>query len=560
MSNRWTPAQEQAINLHNRNLLVSAAAGSGKTAVLVERIVQMITGENAVDVDHLLVLTFTRAAAGEMRERVGRRISRMLSEDPDNMDLKRQSALLPHAMITTIDSFCLRVVRDYFGQLDIDPDFRIGEAGELKLLQADCMEELLEKWYEEGNPDFLDFAEGYGGGKNDRDLAAYVEKVFTFAQSCPYPEDWLRDAGRYLHAESPEDVEKQPQIIYLKQYYHQLFAEMEAEAERLLDICREVDGPNVYEQMMMDDIEQISAFMDASSIEELCRLAYDLKFTRKPGKKGKNPEDPSKRAAVSAGRDGLKSRMTKIADTLKGFAPEDMWTIAQGLEKPMKVLLALAEDYGRIYLERKQEKNIVDFSDIEHYALSILVDKQEDGPVRREAALQLRDQYAEILVDEYQDSNYLQEMILSAISGSQDGKPNMFMVGDIKQSIYRFRMARPEIFMDKYRTYSRVDGLYQKIDLQKNFRSRGDVLEGINRIFYRIMTESLGDVEYDEAAALYKGADYPPRAGAADSGQGLSEDGESGAGGTGEEQAADDDPRNALKLVVVDVSKEAIAN
>ncbi|MBQ4045204.1 MAG: UvrD-helicase domain-containing protein, partial [Lachnospiraceae bacterium] len=232
--------------------------------------------------------------------------------------------------------------------------------------------------------------------------------------------------------------------------------------------------------------------------------------------------------------------MSKIAERLKGFAPEDMLMIAQGLEKPMKVLLALAKDYGRIYLERKQEKNILDFSDIEHYALSILVNKQEDGPIRKEAALQLRDQYAEILVDEYQDSNYLQEMILTAISGDLDGRPNMFMVGDIKQSIYRFRMARPEIFMKKYRTYSSNDSLYQKIDLQKNFRSRGDVLEGINRIFYRIMTESLGDVEYDDAAALYKGADYPPRAGA-----------------SAETDHAD--PRNALKLVVVDVSKNAIA-
>ena len=550
MSNRWTPAQEQAIKLHNRNLLVSAAAGSGKTAVLVERIVQMITGDHAVDVDRLLVLTFTRAAAGEMRERVGRRISQMLAEDPDNQDLKRQSALLPHAMITTIDSFCLRVVRDYFGQLDLDPDFRIGETGELKLLQADCMEELLEKWYEEADPDFLDFAEGYGGGKSDRDLAAYIEKVFTFAQSCPYPEDWLRDAARYLHAETAEDVENQPQVVYLKQYYQQLFKEIEAQACRLLAICREADGPAVYESMMMDDLDLIRPFLDASGMAELCSLAANLKFGRKPGKKSKLPEDPAKRAAVSNGRDELKSRMTKIADTLKTFDLDDMLEIAQGLEKPMKVLLALAEDYGRIYLERKQEKNIVDFSDIEHYALSILVDKQGDGngPVRREAALQLRDQYAEILVDEYQDSNYLQEMILTAISGEQDGQPNMFMVGDIKQSIYRFRMARPEIFMGKYRTYSSEDSLYQKIDLQKNFRSRGDVLEGINRIFYRIMTESLGDVEYDDAAALYKGADYPPRAGAA----GVQE-----AGAAGDEQ---DDPKNALKLVVVDVSKEAIAD
>ena len=505
MANKWTPQQEQAINLHNRNLLVSAAAGSGKTAVLVERIICMITEEPGVDVDRLLVLTFTRAAAMEMKERIAARINRMLIVEPDNARLKKQAALLTHASITTIDSFCLRVVRDYFGELDLDPDFRVGDEGELTLLQADCMNELLERYYEEADPDFLDFAEGYGGGKGDYQLEEYIRKVYRFAQSCPYPEDWIKEAGAAFRVDSMKKLEKQPFMVYLKKFYHNLFQELEKQAETLLDICLEPDGPWAYEDMMRSDLQQIRTFLKAESVQEMCRFASGVKFVRKTTKKQKEA-DERKKAVVSAGRDELKDQVKKVAGELSGFDPEMILPAMQGVRKPMEVLLKLASDFGMLYQEAKAEKNILDFNDLEHLALSVLVKK---GEGRTDAARELQQQFYEILIDEYQDSNYLQDMILESISGKEDGHPNMFMVGDVKQSIYRFRMARPEIFMDKYEHYSREDSLYQKIDLQKNFRSRPQVLTGINRIFEQIMTRSLGNIEYDEAAALYPGAQYP---------------------------------------------------
>ncbi|MGN0292376.1 MAG: UvrD-helicase domain-containing protein [Lachnospiraceae bacterium] len=505
MANKWTPQQEQAIDLHGRNLLVSAAAGSGKTAVLVERIIRMITAEPGTDVDRLLVLTFTRAAAMEMKERIGARINRMLVVEPDNVRLKKQAALLGHASITTIDSFCLRIVRDYFGELDLDPDFRVGDEGELTLLQADCMNELLERRYEEADPDFLDFAESYGGGKGDYRLEEYIRKVYRFAQSCPYPEDWMEEAGAAFRVKTMKELEKQPFMAYLKKFYQNLFQELEKQAEQLLELCLEPDGPWAYEDMMRSDLQQIRKFLEAESIEEMCRLASGVKFVRKTTKKQKEA-DERKKAIVSAGRDELKDQVKKVAGELSGFAPETILPAMQGVRKPMEVLLKLALDFGTLYREAKAEKNILDFNDLEHLALTILVEK---GKGRTDAARELQQQFDEILIDEYQDSNYLQDMILESISGKEDGRPNMFMVGDVKQSIYRFRMARPEIFMNKYEHYSKEDSLYQKIDLQKNFRSRPQVLAGINRIFERIMTRSLGNIEYDAAAALYPGAQYP---------------------------------------------------
>lgn len=536
MANRWTEQQEQAIVLHNRNLLVSAAAGSGKTAVLVERIIRMITEESGIDVDRLLILTFTRAAAMEMKERIATRINRMLAENPENIRLRRQAALLGHANITTIDSFCLRVVRDYFGELDLDPDFRVGEEGELTLLQADCMEELLEIHYEEGNQDFLEFAEAYGGGKGDDQLEEYIHRVYRFAQSCPYPEDWLAEAAAGFQISTLEEMEEQPFMKFLKQYYGMLFQELAAQAESLLEICLEPDGPYAYEDMMCSDLQQIKRFLQAQTLQELCTCAADVKFIRKTTKKQKDI-DEKKKALVSAGRDEIKDRIRKTAAELAEFDPDTILQAMQGIRKPMEMLLELAAGFGSLYQEAKAEKNILDFNDLEHLALSILVKK---GEGRTSAAKELQQQFVEILVDEYQDSNYLQDMILESISGKEDGHPNMFMVGDVKQSIYRFRMARPEIFMEKYEHYSREDSLYQKIDLQKNFRSRSQVLEGINRIFERIMTHTLGNVEYDEDASLYPGANYPELT--------LSEPTDS--------CYVTDESHRALKLVLIDLDKQ----
>ncbi len=533
MEKKWTPQQEQAISLHGRNLLVSAAAGSGKTAVLVERIIQMITQDTGVDLDQLLILTFTRAAAMEMKERIAAMLNRLLMEKPEDERIQRQIALLGHANITTIDSFCLRIVRDYFSELDLDPDFRIGEEGELTLLQADCMAGMLESCYEAAEPEFLEFAEAYGGGKGDERLEGYITNVYRFAQSCPYPEDWIEDAAAAFQISVPEELESLPIILFLKEFYHTLFQELEMEAKNLLAICQEADGPYAYEDMMQSDLRQIQDFLSAQTLDELCQCAASVQFVRKTTKKQKEA-DEKKKAYVSMRRDVLKEQVKKAAGELSKFEADTIFQQMQAVRQPMEVLLKLAADYGRCYREAKAEKNLVDFNDLEHLALSILVKK---GEGRTAAARELQQQFTEILIDEYQDSNYLQDMILESISGKEDGHPNMFMVGDVKQSIYRFRMARPEIFMEKYASYSKTDSLYQKIDLQKNFRSRSEVLLGINRIFERIMTKALGNVEYDEAAALYPGAAYPPISDPA-------------------RTEKDPEEAKALKLILVDVSRQ----
>ncbi|MGN0268624.1 MAG: helicase-exonuclease AddAB subunit AddA [Lachnospiraceae bacterium] len=532
MANRWTAEQEQAMNLHERNLLVSAAAGSGKTAVLVERIIRMITGEHPIDVDRLLVLTFTRAAAMEMKERISARLCKLLEENPEDENLGRQSVLIQHANITTIDSFCLQIVRDYFSELDLDPDFRIGDEGELILLQADCMAELLEQYYLEGRPEFLDFGEAYGGNKNDRLLEEYIGKVFRFAQSCPYPEKWLEEAAAMYRADSDESMEKLPFMQYLLEYYFRLFRELERRGEYLLSICREPDGPYAYEEMMESDLNQIRSFLGCGSLAELCLCSRKVRFVRKTTKKQKGISE-QKKQLVSAGRDELKDQVKKAAEKLADLDPQHLLESLKGLSGPMTMLLELTGEFGNMYSRAKQEKNILDFNDLEHLALTILV--SETGE-RTAAARELQQQYHEILIDEYQDSNYLQDMILYSISGAEDGRPNQFMVGDVKQSIYRFRMARPEIFVEKYNSYSKEDSLYQRVDLQKNFRSRSEVLTGINRIFNRVMTRSLGNVEYDESAALYPGAEYPAA-----------------------EKASESEAENhALKLLIIDMGKAAL--
>lgn len=505
MASRWTEQQERAIALHGRNLLVAAAAGSGKTAVLVERIVRMITEEPVVDVDCLLVLTFTRAAAMEMKERIATRIDRLLAEDPENTNLQRQAVLLNHASITTIDSFCLKIVKDYFSELDLDPDFRVGEEGELTLLQADCMEQLLESCYEKGDPDFLEFAEAYGGAKGDGHLEDYISRVYRFAQSCPYPEDWLEEASRGFLVQTREELDREPFMVFLMEYYRKLLLDLKEAATDLLEICLEEDGPYAYEEMMRSDLIQIDRLLAAENLEELCSRAGSVQFIRKTTKRQKEAS-AQKKARVSGGRDEIKKQLKKILTELDSFEEESFLPVIQGIRRPMLCLLRLAADFGTCYRTAKAEKNILDFNDLEHFALSILVKK---GEGRTAAAKELRRQFTEILIDEYQDSNYLQDLLLESISGKEDDAPNMFMVGDVKQSIYRFRMARPEIFVDKYEQYTREDSLYQKIDLQKNFRSRPEILEGVNRIFRRIMIKDLGGICYDEDAALYPGNEYP---------------------------------------------------
>lgn len=508
MEKKWTPAQKQAIELNNRNLLVAAAAGSGKTAVLVERIItKMINKDSPFDIDKLLVVTFTRAAASEMKERIGIRLSNLLEENPGDTHLRKQYTLLNHASITTIDSFCLRVVRDYFNELEMDPDFRIADEGELKLLQLDLLNDFLEECYESEDENFLDFVEAYGNGKTDAGIADYILQVYQFANAAPNPSKWLEDASKYLNVNSLEELENQPWVVGMVDEIHMQANELLDLSKQAQAICEDADGPDFYLSMILSDREVIEGLLNSDSFITIYKQLKNMKLVRKPAKRKITCSEELKEQ-VSNIRDQIKN---SLKDMEKQFATMEEEDILEGIQKikvPMTTLLNLVREYDRRFTKAKREKNILDFSDLEHLALQILVD-EEGNPTR--AALELKEQYEEILIDEYQDSNYLQEAILNSISRESENHPNTFMVGDVKQSIYRFRMARPELFQEKYENYTKEKSPYQRVDLHQNFRSRKEILDGINFIFEQIMTMELGNVKYDDDAALHVGATYPER-------------------------------------------------
>lgn len=539
MGTNWTADQKKVIELRDRNILVSAAAGSGKTAVLVERIIGMITDpQRPIDVDRLLVVTFTNAAAAEMRERIGQAIDSLLLAKPQDSHLQRQSTLVRHSQITTIDSFCLNVIRNHFDSLEIDPSFRIGDEGELLLVQTDVMKELLEDCYTEARPEFMEFVEAYGSGKTDSGLEEYIMQVYRFSQSCPRPEVWLEECVNGGQTDSTKEVAGEEEIPgntgeeagareadgdqsaslsayedaswmrYLKHDIHMQALELARISDQALALCQEEDGPYMYLPMFQDDRRMIDALARAESYEELNQALLSISHARLSAKK--SPEvDPAKRQEASALRDQIKKALKKMRDS---YGVEDWREAGEDIRKsliPVKTLAWLAGEFADRYARAKRDKNIVDFNDLEHFALQVLVEWGEDGrPRPTQAAKILRSGYEEILIDEYQDSNLVQETLLSSISREPEGRPNIFMVGDVKQSIYKFRLARPELFMEKYDTYTKEDSLYQKVELHQNFRSRDEVLKSVNQVFYRIMGRQLGNVAYNEDAALYTGASF----------------------------------------------------
>lgn len=505
----WTEDQKKVIETHNRNLLVSAAAGSGKTAVLVQRIVEMVTdAAHPMDVDELLVVTFTNAAAAEMRERVAAALASLLDENPQDRHLKRQNTLIHQAQITTIDSFCLYVIRNYFNQLDIDPSFRIGDEGELKLLSADVMEEMLEDYYQSEDKDFSDFVETYARGKGDYGIDAYIYQVHNFARSTPWPQEWFEACRREVALEQTDDLEKMPWVQYLLEDARRQAEELLGLVQRAKEVCREEKGPEVYLDAFLDDERLIAKILGAGTYETLTEvLAGSGTLTRLKAVRSKDV-DPAKKEEASGIRAQIKQILTKMRKLYAAGSGQDVITAMQGCRPAVLTLLRLAEEYGTRYQAAKKEKNLVDFSDLEHFAIQILLREENGERVPTEAAKQLSSQYKEILIDEYQDSNLVQETLLNSISREREGSPNVFMVGDVKQSIYRFRLARPELFLHKYETYTREDSKYQKIELHQNFRSREEILESANQVFWKLMIRTVGGIAYTKEHALYPGASF----------------------------------------------------
>ena len=506
----WTKEQQQVIESRGCHLLVSAAAGSGKTAVLVERIIRMVTeGENPLDIDRLLVMTFTNAAAAEMRERIGEAIEARLLEDPHNQHLQVQSALVHHAKITTIDSFCLNIIREHFNMLDLDPSFRIGDEGEMLLLRADVMAELIEDAYREGSERFIRFVETFGQGKSDAGIEDYIMQVYQYAQSNPYPEQWLEQCRREL---SEEEKPSLPWMAFLMEDVKKQLKELIAQERECLELCREDECFQAYIPMLSSDICQMEAAAGAEDFEMLYGKLSAISWERLAAVRSKEA-DPEKKTYLTGCRDRVKKAVGKMKELYCFASPEEMFADMKKTGEAIEVLLDLAEDFDRRFQEKKRDINLVDFNDLEHQALKVLIRREEGRIVYTEAADELSSQFEEVLVDEYQDSNLVQEALLQAVSRERFGQYNVFMVGDVKQSIYKFRLARPELFLEKYNTYEPYEageGKTKKIELHQNFRSREQVLSGVNDVFFRIMTENLGNIRYTEDAALHPGAVFQP--------------------------------------------------
>ena len=503
----WTTEQQQVIDLRNRNILVSAAAGSGKTAVLVERIVKIITDKNhPVDIDHLLIVTFTNAAAAEMRERIGNAIEKALDEQPGNEHLLRQLTLIHNAQITTIDSFCLYVVRNHFHEIDLEPNFRIGDEGELKLLREDVLGRVLEQNYEEPSEAFSDFVEGYASGRTDAALNEMILQLYEFSRSYPWPEKWLDSFVGAYRIETREELDRAEWLAPLTENICFVLKDCEQLLKQALAITQQDAGPDMYEKAVQSDLEKYEGLSKRTSFCELFEALSDIKYDRLASSRGFEG-NPDKLELVKSLREQAKDVVKKLCKQYFFCSPEMMIEQLERTEPMLEEVVRLTKQFADEFAAAKRRKNLVDFHDVEHFALQILVDEETEKV--KKTAEEFRDTFEEIMIDEYQDSNEVQETLLRSISREERGENNIFMVGDVKQSIYRFRLARPELFMKKYDSYSLEESTTQRIDLHKNFRSREEVLTCTNDIFYKIMARSLGNVEYDAEAALYPGASYP---------------------------------------------------
>ena len=528
MGMKFTPEQQRVIELHNSNILVSAAAGSGKTAVLVERIIRMICdGEHPADIDRLLIVTFTNAAAAEMRERIAAGITARLETDPGNEHIQKQSALLHNAQITTIDSFSLFLIRNHFNEIGLDPDFRVADEGEIKLLQQEVLAQLLEDAYAgqfvpEAPEQFHVCVEYFCPGGRESVLEQHILNLSRYAGSFPWPAEWLEERKNDYAAGDMEALVHSDYGQYLTERVNRTVEGCLEKLREVKRLCELPDGPYMYGELTEAEIEQLERLTSCKDLEEQAAKIPAVIFARLPSKKD-DSVDPAKRELAKAIRNSVKDTLSDLSESYFKTPLELAVEQGKACREPLRILLDLVLEFDRRLLAAKQERHLIDFSDMEHYALQILLKREkveETGSigtdraktkyriVPSDVAMEYRQYFQEILIDEYQDSNLVQEYLLSAISGEAEGHYNRFMVGDVKQSIYKFRLARPELFLEKYDTYQETGDLC-RIDLAKNFRSRIQVVDAVNGVFSRIMSREIGGIAYDDKAALYPGAVYP---------------------------------------------------
>lgn len=515
-SPKWTNEQQAVIDSRNCNLLVAAAAGSGKTAVLVERIIQIITDtQNPVDIDKLLVVTFTNAAASEMRERIGDAIAKELDKNPENSHLQNQLVLLNRASITTIHSFCLDVIKSNFHKINIDPNFRIGDQTECLLLKQECIEDVFEEYYESKNIDFLNLVESYAEKRGDKELQEIILSIYNFSMASPYPKKWLSESAELFNIDDDFNFSNS---IWAKSILDTVRIEIkgiESSMKRAIEYVDGIEELETYKEKLNIEYEKIVEILNS------CEKGWDNAYYYMSNMKFENFSKGVKRLSkdtpdyIKIARENAKSIRDKNKKSLETIIGATFYKsnsqICHEIKYLYPVVKAISDliiTFEEMYQFKKKEKGIIDFNDIEHYALAILTDKDEDGNTIPSGVAKIyMDKFSEIFIDEYQDSNLVQEVLLSTIAKVES--PNRFMVGDVKQSIYRFRQAKPEIFLDKYAKYDTEEGSKnRKIMLYKNFRSRKEVVDSANYIFENIMSRNIGEIEYNEAERLNLGAQF----------------------------------------------------
>lgn len=507
----WTEQQQQVIDERDKTILVSAAAGSGKTATLVERIFQKVTDEkNPSDINDFLVVTFTKAAAAQMKEKLMKKMEEAQEKNPESEHIAKQNILIQSADITTIDSFCLNIVKEYFSFLDLDPSIGIGDPGMLSMLQYDVLNELFEKKYRElqdgGAKEFAMLLDLFGDGRKDEKIKTVIERIYKQMSSFPDPERFLTDARNCLEIHTSEELNHAAWMQDACRVMHRKAKSGRNMAEICLTICQDEDGPEKYESQIQDDIEKLQKIAEANTYNEM-KQALESKWTRLSTKKGGDPELVELcRTLRQEYKDAFDLKKITCFRQTEEMVLSDM----QKLRNCLLPFLDLTEEFVSLFMKEKKKRKMLEFSDISHMAYQLVCAGYDaDGnAIPTEIGKTISKRYKEIYIDEYQDSNYLQEDILTAVSGKWHAKQNMFMVGDVKQSIYRFRMARPEIFVKKYNRYQKT-GSEIKIELNHNFRSRPVVLDVVNYFFYQLMGEDLGGIAYDKSQALMSGKEFP---------------------------------------------------
>lgn len=511
----WTDDQWKAIDARGNNILVAAAAGSGKTAVLVERIIRkVISVDNPVDVDRMLIVTFTNAAAAEMRSRIGEALEKELKKNPASLHLRRQLSLLNRANISTLHSFCMKVIRQHYYEVETDPNFRIVDDAEGELIREEIIDELFEEEYgKEDNTEFYNVVDRYSGDRSDDALRSLVRRLYDFSRSHPDPGEWLDEMVRIYDLEDAETIDDLPWTKELLEDVKLQLSGALSWINKGIELASLADGPAKYMENLTEDKGYVEQIVHAANWEDVYYAFQRGGFGRLKSISKKDEVDEVLKERVKGLRDQAKKQVEAVKQDLFLKSPDTMVDELKAMAPSVATLVRLVKEFGRRYASAKKEKALLDFNDLEHLCLEVLGKKAaEKGswePTR--TAVEFQEHFEEVLTDEYQDTNFVQETILSLLS---TGK-NRFMVGDVKQSIYRFRLAEPSLFLNKYKTYQKEgesDGW--RIDLAKNFRSRCEILDATNYVFRQIMDEAVGEISYDDDAELRHGnMDYPDQDG-----------------------------------------------